>query len=252
MSDEERMRRPPPERTQPDRGWGGAFGRHSGSRRGPGDPSIEQGVDSGYRLVDEYLRQGMGTARRFSDRAMPGGMGASLQGMQEMWLRQAAEFWMGLLPLAPPMPGAMPNVPPPSARAPAFRSNQAEAEPASAASAPRLEPEPRPAQDIGRPIRVVVGIDGPGQVEVSVDLTAGHSHGEHLRVQDPRAVRGDAPRLREVSIDTFATPSIPTIRARIPLGQAPGLYEGAIVDEATSERCGTLRVRIDPARSDVP
>src|SRR5689334_15594731 len=63
--------RPEPARTQPIRNWNGIFaapGEPVAAEPEPPAPSAEparQGVAAGYRVIDEYLRQGRRAARDF-------------------------------------------------------------------------------------------------------------------------------------------------------------------------------------------
>ncbi|MFT3768299.1 MAG: hypothetical protein QM820_22850 [Minicystis sp.] len=92
----ERIKRPEPERTQPLRNWSGAFGSpgqpgsasmppgqgvppgFSGSVPPyPGPPGaardpVSRGVEAGYRVIDEYLRQGQAVARAMWSPFIPG------------------------------------------------------------------------------------------------------------------------------------------------------------------------------------
>src|SRR5271165_2433794 len=80
MSSRERIKRPEPERTHPVRNWSTVFGPPGrttppgvhGSRPAPTDP-VSRGVEAGYRVVDEYLRQGQNVARTMWAPFMPGG-----------------------------------------------------------------------------------------------------------------------------------------------------------------------------------
>ena len=81
----ERIKRPEPERTQPIRNWAGAFGPPGeGSPPPPGVPfrgppfagpprdPVSRGVEAGYRVIDEYLRQGQSVARAMWSPFIPG------------------------------------------------------------------------------------------------------------------------------------------------------------------------------------
>src|SRR5688572_28553371 len=63
---QERVKKPEPERSQPIRNWGVLFGAPSSTAPGanapPGDP-VSRGVELGYRVIEEYLRQGQNVAR---------------------------------------------------------------------------------------------------------------------------------------------------------------------------------------------
>ncbi|APR81142.1 Hypothetical protein A7982_06489 [Minicystis rosea] len=106
----ERIKRPEPERTQPIRNWAGAFGTPGAAEtpppgvpfRGPpfqGSPQdpVSRGVEAGYRVIDEYLRQGQAVARAVWSPFIPG-------------FSAGANVPPGSGPSVPP--GAGPNMPP--------------------------------------------------------------------------------------------------------------------------------------------
>lgn len=131
--DNERAKRPPPERFGPRRDFAHWFspGRNGASDperdgdgtaengppdHGPGQSSAaERGVQTGYRIIEEHVRAGQRAASSFSP-----GWGASLpdptelQQMYEGMLRQWMEMWQGWLggaggPGGPAMPMPIPG-----------------------------------------------------------------------------------------------------------------------------------------------
>src|SRR5438128_27418 len=59
VSASDRIRRPPLDRTEPIRAWSSLFGA------GPLNDVVTRSVELGYRVVDEYIRQGQKAAARF-------------------------------------------------------------------------------------------------------------------------------------------------------------------------------------------
>src|SRR5438128_6977170 len=80
MTTKKRVRRPEPDRTGPIRNWSALFG--APPARAPEDEgaaearptslgeAVSRSVELGYRVVDEYVRQGQRAAQRLNDRSL--------------------------------------------------------------------------------------------------------------------------------------------------------------------------------------
>jgi hypothetical protein len=125
MDSNERVKRPEPQRTQPIRNWWTLFGPPgSMPPSGPGMPmpgmpgmpgarpsapgdAVSQGVQMGYRVIEEYMRQGQNAARSFGMPYGPGAMPGMPGGMPGM----PGGMPGGAMPGMPGMPGGMPGMP---------------------------------------------------------------------------------------------------------------------------------------------
>ncbi len=309
MSADERIKRPPPERTGPVRNWSTLFGP-PGRPPTPGDPTVPpigmgaspppgwpgppisgtpgmpfpfpppggfpmpgappfgappgrgvaQGVAAGYRVIEEYLRQGQSVARSMwgggsgNGNAWPTYGAGDPQQLVSGLTRQASQLagmWLDMLNLvvpgtlggygAPPAGTAGPfwmgAEPPPGPAWPAAPPGPARGE------APRSAPAPAPVDTRGDPTAVVVEVQSTRPTEVSLELRP-RSLGLALRVHELRAPAADAPRLTEVNITADAEEERVKVTVRVPDGHPPGVYSGVILDERTSLPRGTLTVRV--------
>lgn len=257
MNSRERIKRPKLDRTRPIRGWGtllGAAEKAAGGRSDGGSTKplgsgalndvVSRSVDLGYRVIDEYIRQGQKAAQRFNDRSY--GANAVTNDMQEIATRMAqyasdfAALWFEFMEAAAASAGGWPPPPPP----PANESKR----PARASKEPGMPPAtaPAPAEGDGVDLtRVRIAVTSPHPTEVSLDLRP-HISGRRLVVQSLRAVDPDKPRLSDVTIEDGVSDEPLTLRIRVPMGQPAGVYNALIIDEETSRPVGTVSLRIAP------
>ncbi|MCW5891223.1 MAG: hypothetical protein KIT14_11815 [bacterium] len=232
MSQDDRIKRPRPERTAPIRGWSGLFGR-PGGEAGPGgglDDVVTRSVELGYRVIDEYVRQGQRAAAGLRDRRTdPETLTSDLQGLLGRMAQYTSEFlgvWGEFVELATrgTMPGfaATGGGTPPPASAPA------------AATAASDEPGVRVELCAARP------------TEVAVDLRP-HTPGTRLCVQGMRAMDPGEPRLEGITLEAAAPGAPLVLRVVVPQEQPAGTYNGIVVEEDTSRPVGTVSVRLPPA-----
>jgi hypothetical protein len=262
MEGHERVRRPEPERTQPIRNWWSAFGPPGmppfpGMPQPPGNEpaaadAVSRGVELGYQVVGEYLRQGQNVARMMWAPYLGGPAAGGTNARMEPLVRSFMDFasvWMELMGMTggggfpspvgmagpfhvgrPPEP--TPEAPPP---APAVRQS-----PAPSASG-TVEPEARAAPS---PI-LTLDLESARRVEVSVDLRP-RASGASLRVVDLRGVEPGLPPLTDVSLTSNPEEGRVILRLRVPDASPPGIYTGVILDLRTGLPCGTLAVRLVP------
>jgi hypothetical protein len=254
MSDRERLKRPELERTTPDRGWSGLF---NGGRPGPAaeqpaarsGPSLEdvvsRSVDLGYRVVNEYVRQGQKAARRLSE----GSYGAEtwttdaqdLAGRMAQYASELVGTWFELMQLTVGPAGLGRAVP----GRPADRAASGPQASASAAAQPSTEtPAPAAATTGGR-FRVQIVSLRP--VEVVADLRPDAAQ-RPLRVHALRTTDPTKPRLTQVTFHSNEAGEPPTLQVRVPDDQPPGAYEGVVLDSDTNRPVGIVRVTIADER----
>src|SRR6185437_11439349 len=294
----ERIKRPEPERTEPIRNWSTLFGPPNGQRRpepdfgafmppgfpgappfpgipspfpgvpspfpgvpsGPGE-AVSRGVATGYRVIEEYMRQGRDVARNMWGGFGGGGRGADDPQRMDGMMRYASQMttlWLDMMSMV--LPGMLGGYPaPPTGTAGPFwmgREHDAGGAPAPAGfdgGRPPVVPgpaahdpgraAPAPETQGGEPTAVVVEVASPRPTEVSLDLRP-RSLGLPLRVHDLRAPEPDKPRLEDVTVTADPDGERVRVRVRVPEGQPPGVYSGIILDERTSLPRGTLTVRV--------
>jgi hypothetical protein len=235
---EERVKRPKLARTSANRSVSSLLGLVTGDA---GDASgaggtfgdvVSRSVDLGYRVVEDYIRQGQKTAERMASRTY--GQDAFTGDLQELGMRvmrYASEFmavWFDFMERAA-AGGGMPS-PAPGATSPAA--------PEPSSDAPSAAPPREAARQ-----RVRVEVTSPWPTEVELDLRPG-TVGRPLVLQALRAVEPDKPRIDAVSFDGGAAGGTPTVRIRVPPEQPAGVYNALLIDEQTAAPAGTLSVRI--------
>jgi hypothetical protein len=255
MEPQERVKKQEVGRTQPIRNWGVLFEQQG--RPPPQTPprdSVSHGVEMGYQVVEEYLRQGQNVARAMWAPALGGTPpGDGLQSQMGALLRTFADFaslWMGLMGKVAVggAPAREPGVTPPVGTAGPFSAGAAPG-PAESAKASPSEPPVTPASpeapvvQVGAPPGLTLDLDSTRRTEVSVELRP-RPFDQTFRVHDLRAAEPALPRIRGVTIEAVPEEERVAIRIRIPDDQPPGTYSGIILDERTGLPRGTLCVRV--------
>jgi len=265
-----RKKRPMAERTEPRRDMSALFGspadapgapdRGAADGRAP-DPHVASGVGAGYRVIDEYLRQGQEAARAAWMGGLPGlgGVGgrgeaelAAMAGQMLRYSTELASFWTAMFnnvarpsPLGdvarPPAPGPFDfGGPMPGPKA----VEEAAAAPAHGVAPQVPKPDGARAEaPASAPALWTLAIDSQRRVEVSARLDP-HAPAGKLRVHDLRAASEKLPRLRGARAELRGGGL--WISLRVAKTQPPGVYSGVIVDEETNLPAGTLSVRVEP------
>lgn len=232
MGEVERLRRPLPQRTHPIRNMSALAGKRGGEAETPaGDdarPGPEPGeargqgapraVGLGYRVIEDYIRQGQEAARAAAS-GVAGGFGAagSFQALTErmlrdglVWLEYLAKMWAA--------------IDPPRRHPPEDRKSVAQ-EPAA-----------------GFRVRLA----SPAEAEVAVDLHAS-ADGRSLAVHDLRSPDPEAPAIAGVEIERAPDAGGWRVAVRVPDDQPAGLYSGIVYDRGDGSIRGTVSVRVEPA-----
>ena len=253
MSAKERTRRPKLERTQPIRSWSTLFEvppapHDADSQRRPGGRAergtsvndvVSRSVDLGYRVIDEYIRQGQRAAQRINDRSFgPDTLANDFQEVGTRLAQYASDFaalWLEVMQLATVGGTARWPVPPPDSR-PAAPPRE---------TPPAAAEEVKPAASAFDHARMKIAVASTQLTEVDLDLRP-DAAGRRLLVQTLRAVEAEKPRLTDVTIEEPKGNEPATLRIRVPASQPAGVYNGLIIDEETSRPVGTLSLRVAP------
>ena len=260
-----RVTRPEPERMAPRRGWSNIFGPGAdagsfgtsapaasaadGATDDRASDTVSRAVELGYRVIDEYVRQGQKAAQRLSSRSWS--PETALRDTQEFTARvtrhasDMVALWIDLLDSAN-MTGAWRTAAQPWTQGPrngdpTATGNSAPAPTSGASPAASSPPHPA-APPVGR-TRIAVELASERPAEVTVDLRSEDTT-RKLVVHSLRAVEPEKPRITEVAFDP-ATPNAPArLRIRIPPGQPAGTYNALVIDEETSRPAGSVSVRL--------
>ena len=248
MSSSGHIKRPRLERSQPIRNWstlfkgpvedGAAPDGESAAAGQTGAASIgdvvSRSVDLGYRVVDEYIRQGQKAAQRLNERSY--GMQTMAGDVQDLAMRltqYASDFaavWLQLVQLASAGNGGA--VAPGADRAPVAPDGDGAAGGATRAEAT----SPGVA-------RVRIEVRSAQPTEVAVDIRPDAAD-RPLIVHALRAVDPDTPRLVSVRFEPASEGAAACLRIDVPPGHPAGVYSGLMIDQGTSRPVGTVSVTL--------
>jgi hypothetical protein len=239
-------------RTAPVRHWNGLFGPppDAPSSDGGAPPStdprppasgVARGVEMGYRVIDEYMRQGEAFARSNGSSRSAGGpplmdprklterMVEYASDLASTWL----EFVQATMPPASKTPVAQPARTDPGGfdigLGPSHGGN---AEPSRVAT---------PAT--AAPWRTSIEIASKRRAEVTLDLEP-DDDGAPLCAHDLRARDPEIPRIPGVTVVASGSDRRVLVRIHVPDDQPAATYTGVIVEDASNLPKGTLTVRI--------
>ncbi len=255
-----RHKRPELGRSEPIRHFSGVFG--SPPNRGSANESpvsgapvlpmdaVARGVSMGYRVIEQYMRQGQSFAQAgWPSRSSGGSVALDPQRLAERMFQYTSDLAGIWLEYAQ----AMRWVSPPTSPSPST-SPSAPAAPHVGAFdiAPRRDVanEATHPVDVGRasmtPPRVSIDVVSSKRVELAVDLKGGAA-GRCLRVFDLRAADPAMPRISAVTIEGHPQDDRVVVRLVVPEGQPAGVFTGVVVDSESNLPFGTLSVRVfDP------
>jgi hypothetical protein len=251
-----RITRPEPERTMPRRSWStllGPFGLDGAAGAATGEPTANGGaeprasdnvaraVELGYRVIDEYIRQGQKAAQRLSNRSWtPETALRDSQDLTARMTRHASDLvglWLDVFDTSN-LTGALRATmqPPDTANGPADEAPQSSARAGDVSS-------PAPAGSATGRTRIAIDIASERPAEVAVDLRS-EDMMRKLVVHSLRAVEPEKPRITEVSIEPATLQAPARLRIRVPADQPAGTYNALVIDEATSRPVGSVSLRV--------
>jgi hypothetical protein len=258
MNDRRRLHREDPVRTGPVRDWSTLYRRsdswgtgnpaaspesmnHGASNHGAGNHStddvVTRGVELGYRVIEEYLRQGQRVAQQINGQSYSiGRAGADLQELVERVFRDSTDLlslWVGFVSSL--------------AANPEFTRAFSRAGQPSPFESPQRGTSAYAASSNGGPPHqgtvVSIEIVSSGSIQVTLDLYP-QSAGLPLVTPGLHALNGQTPPLTDITFEPGSESGVPRLRVRVPEGQSPGVYTGVVVDRNTGLPRGTLSVRV--------
>jgi hypothetical protein len=266
-----RLKRPTLERDRPIRTWSTLFGPpHNGvTPPGPSAPgregvgaaggapppvgvgvgvgvgaagqTIADAVEAGYRVINDYMRQGQAAAQGFTSgaAASPGLPGASpdMQQLAQRVLQYGWDFAGLWFEMWTRMGGNATGWPSPGGGAP-LRPGEWAGPPA----APAEQATPPSAAAEKPPMRLSVSLVSERRTSARLEFRAGPA-GTFV-AHALRAEGQEAPPIRDVNIEAAAAGDEVTVRVVVASSQPPGVYNGMIIDEATNVPRGTISVRV--------
>jgi hypothetical protein len=220
----ERLKRPTPARTEPIRNMSTLL--ESDGRPSPHASSfVEAGVQMGYRVIEDYIRQGQRMAEEirttFSGKDSgprdPERAGGDLMELTERLLRDWILWGVRLAETFDGFGGA----------------KQRSGEKSSGVVAGSSQ--------------FSVQVDASRPVEVSLDLDA-ITRADRVRVHPLVSADLSHPVLEDISLLPAEGSQPIRVRIRVPAEQPEGCYSGVVFCSDRERPCGTLTVRVGPAR----
>jgi hypothetical protein len=241
MNGRQRLRREDPLRTGPIRNWSTLYRRpdswdfrepsatpmsaEEATRRGSWNDAVAQGVELGYRVVEEQIRHGQRVAEQINKQSYdPGAIGNDIREVAERMLRYYADLsalWFELLGSLIGNTGL----------------------PRGSLGPGRPTPEPFPmGGSASGPPAVSIEVVSSRPTRTTLDLRP-PVDGSRLSAQDLRASGSGKPPLTDVAFEPVSDGGL-VLRIRVPETQPPGIYTGAVIDRDTGQPRGTLSVSL--------
>jgi hypothetical protein len=236
MDDSNRRKRPPVERTEPDRSWmNGSSGPAAAGTSADAREAGYQAINNAYRLIDEYVRQGQRMAENLW---LPLGGGsaaraASAFNAPERLMRAMGDMtmaWVEMMEQFTKNAQSKPEQAPAGSAGP-FASTRVD----QPAGAPSAAPAASSAKTATPPLKLT--LDARGRVEISVQLGDGAAL-DRLETTELRSFGSDAEPIRGVELS--GVPEDPVLRVRVPEGQPQGTYNGLFLERGSRRPCGTV------------
>jgi hypothetical protein len=180
----------------------------------------------GYRVIEEYLQEGREAAQSTA-RVSSEHNGTTVANLTSRMLRTTAdlfEMWFQVLDVSGSRNG-----------------NGVAAAPARTREETPENPAPPPDTPGQAQARVTIRLTSSRVADVTVDLQPA-SQPRELTLHSLRSAQEGPPPISRVSITT--TPRGALVDIRIPDDQQPGVYNGMIIDQASSLPAGTVSVRL--------
>ncbi len=251
-----RVTRPEPERTAPRRSWATLFGATDGAGASTAPPAgdgssearasetVTRAVELGYRVIDDYIRQGQKAAERLATRAWsPETALRDTQDLAARMTRHASDLiglWLEALDTAN-LTGAWRTTERPGGPPAPFGGAAGDAPSEVQDAAP---PTPAPSGEVGEGrTRIAIELASARPAAVTVDLRSGDP-ARPLVVHALRAVEPEKPRISEVAIEPATAGAPARLRIRVPDGQPPGTYDALVIDQATSRPVGSVSLTL--------
>jgi hypothetical protein len=241
-STESRFKRPELPRSEPRRSFSGVFG--PGIAPPTAADGVKRGVDLGYRVIEDYLRQGQTAARGMFDGSPAQAGDASERDPQRLaermiqYASDLAAVWFEYVRVV--------GGPRPAAAGPAAASGETPPfdiePPAPVPPSPLREARPDPSEAFPA-TRIALALTSKQPTEVIVDLKPG-SAALALSAHDLRARDAGIPRIAGVVIATDPAADLVKIQIAVPDDQPLATYTGVILDDATNLPRGTLSLRV--------
>jgi hypothetical protein len=204
----------------------------------PSGQSLAEAVEAGYRVINEYIRQGQAIAQGISpgggaNPATPG-VPADLQQLAQRVMQYGWDFAGLWFEMWTRMGGTATGWPSPAGGPAATRPD--------AAGGPMPARAPASEAHVAAPVGISISVVSEGRTAATIEVRPGPS--THLLVQPLRAEGDETPPLRDVAVEAAGADGILTVKVVVPPAQPPGVYNGLVIDSATKRPRGTVSVQV--------
>lgn len=242
MDENNRVKRPAPERTEPIRQWTETFGPKHAAASVQSDASeprdaAYQTINDAYRLIDDYMRQGQQVAENFW---LPfAETGAPFREAPERFMRALGDMTMAWVEVmqqwTSSTSGAKPHA---TGKAAPFAgvepSSRADEMPASPFATTTSQSTLLRVVVVARmPFELVLDVKQPVDI-ATLTITELRDHAQACALTDVRIEQDE-------QADAY-------VRVVVPEGQAEGTYNGLFIDQTTRRPRGTISVTLLPTR----
>ena len=255
----QRATKPSLNRSKPIRSWSKAFGgapastsnKSTKSAKSPdaaktaktANGTVADGVRLGYRVIDDYLKKGQEAAQTL------GGAGgetlkaasSEVQRLTQRMFQYASDLASAWMELVQTM------------TATGLANDEASTKNGAQRPAAREEQAPAPGRQApsdpsDQPCAVSLEIESPLPTETTIDLRR-RAIDHPVEVQPLSSNDPGSPRITGISIEALPKVGRVLVRVRVPPKQPAGVYRGLFIDRSTNLPCGTLAIRVGPARA---
>jgi len=256
-----RIKRPKLERTRPKRTWSTLFGSSAGSRPSAStedeggqaarsesranSQKLSEAVDTGYRVIEDYLSQGQKVAQSFapSFRGASATSGDQPAEMAQRVMQYGWDFFGLWFEMASKMASGAPGFPPPGAPVTTPRSESAR--PNAADSKSTASPgSGDAASGAENAVHVIVAVSSQRATTTALDVRPGNGP---LVIHALRPEGHDGPPIRDIDIHWDAQGGSVTLKVAVKDEHPAGVYNAMIVDAGTNLPRGTLSLEILPS-----
>jgi hypothetical protein len=243
MDEQDRIKRPPAERTEPRRQWSSGVGAEqpdaSRQTKQPQDAAY-QTINDAYRLIDDYMRQGQQMAENFW---VPlGDAAAPFREAPERFLRALGDMTMAWVEVMQQWTATAPSAGSQTAtgRAGPFAGVTPSA---TGTGDTRVTPSTNtPAAGAAGSASLRVAVTAANPIELVVDLSERVEAAELILTELRDPVGGNAP-LTDVSIRP-GVDGAPYVKVVVPAEHGLGTYNGLFLDRTTRRPRGTLSLTL--------
>jgi hypothetical protein len=204
----------------------------------PSAAGLAEAVEAGYRVVNEYIRQGQSVAQGMSPGAGTGpaqpGVPGDVQQLAQRVMQYGWDFAGLWFEMWTRMGGTATGWPSAAGGPPAARPD--------AGGGPTPAPAASAEAHLAAPVGISISVVSGGRTSATIEVRPGPAG--QLLVQPLRAAEDETPPIREVTVEPAGADGAVTVKVVVPPTQPPGVYNGLVIDSATKRPRGSVSVEV--------